>query len=304
MLALFGSSVRRNTLSIVSLLAIGVATWSSASRKVSGADEAAAKETSAAKDAGQAAERKLLREQSGARIAGVKVTCLDAPNLAGELVKNPLTSYTDEPLFIDAATVWAWTLKKEGRPLALCKVEHYDVARLPRAGEWLYCFTSLSTRLVHAEWPDGHEFTARQPGVSFRDIPAADRPGETPAARQRQMKDLSRHFTASFDIDQNRKEELRLLTQPLYRYSDPEAKIVDGTVFTAAVNGTNPTAMFLIELQEEGDQQFWRFAVAAMTDGAVVVKYDGKEVWSKPALHAPGKSFDTWMYFFENKKSP
>jgi hypothetical protein len=116
------------------------------------------------------------------------------------------------------------------------------------------------------------------------------------------MKELSRQFTASYVLDQKRNEELRQLTQPLYRYSDADARVVDGAVFTAAMNGTNPTAMFLIELQQDGDQQVWRFAVAAMTDGGVVVKYDGKDVWSKPAEHAPGKSFDTWTYFFENKK--
>jgi hypothetical protein len=116
------------------------------------------------------------------------------------------------------------------------------------------------------------------------------------------MKELSRQFTAAFDFNQKNQEELRLLARPLYRYADSDAGIVDGAVFAAAMNGTNPTAIFLIEAQQQGTQTVWRFGVAAMTDGAVVVKYDGKEVWSKPALHAPGVSFDTWTYFFENTK--
>jgi hypothetical protein len=268
-----------------------------------GLDEAA-KEPSADDNSEQALQRKKLREQSSTLIEGVAVSRRNAAEPAGELLKNSLMSYTDEPLFIDAATVWTWTLKKEGRPLALCKVEHYDTARLPRQGEWLYCFTSLSTDLIQAEWPDGHKWTARQPGVAFRDIPNAVPPGDSSAARLRQMKELSRQFTASFEFNGQRKEELRLLAQPLYRYADLASKIVDGTVFTAAMNGTNPTAIFLIELQQDGARQVWRFAVAAMTDGGVVAKYDGKEVWSKAALHAPGTSFDTWTYFFAANKKP
>ncbi|HEY2251411.1 MAG TPA: hypothetical protein VGH74_10140, partial [Planctomycetaceae bacterium] len=252
-----------------------LAEWSLAQPRIANSDEPATGKGQRASDApGTAAVLKQRREESAAKIAAVKVTQVDAPRLTGELIKNPLMTYTDEPLVIDSATVWAWTLKSGGRPLALCKVEHYDVTRLERRGEWLYCFASLSPELIHAEWPDGHEWTARQPGVLFRDVPAAAPPGETPPARLRQMKDLSRKFTATIDFDQDRKEELRLLVQPLIRYADSDAGVIDGTVFTAAVNGTNPTAMFLIELQQDGDKQVWRFAAAAMTDGAVLVEYD------------------------------
>ena len=117
------------------------------------------------------------------------------------------------------------------------------------------------------------------------------------------MKEIARLFSASFEFNETRKEELRLLTQPLLRYSDSESGVVDGAVFSAAANGTNPTVMFLVELQEVGAMQVWRFAVAAMTDGGLVVKYDGKEVWRKAALHAPGKDFDTWTYFFDSRKN-
>jgi len=59
--------------------------------------------------------------------------------------------------------------------------------------------------------------------------------------------------------------------------------------------------LFLPELQKDRDRQLWKFAVAAMTDASVIVNCDGKEVWSKPALHAPGKDFETWTCFFEKR---
>jgi hypothetical protein len=186
--------------------------------------------------------------------------------------------------------------------MAVCKVEHYDKTRRAVPMEWLYCFASLSSDRIRGDWPDGHQWTSSRAGIVFRDIPDTPPPGATPAARLRQMKDVSRRFTASFEFGTAKThEELRLLPQPVYSYADAGAGIVEGTIFASAMNGTNPTALFLVELQRDGDAPAWKFAVAAMTDGGVIVKIDGKEVWSKPALHAPGKDFETWTYFFEQK---
>jgi hypothetical protein len=264
-----------------------------------GAAEPPSKERPAADESPQAAERNALRRQMSARISKVKVALVDEPNRAVEFVSRPLMTYTDEPLSIDAATLWAWSLRKDGRPIAICKVEHYDAARRAVPNEWLYCFASLSADLIQADWPDGHHWTARRPGVSFREIPDAPVPGETPAACLRQMKDLSRRFSASIDFGEKVHEELRLLTQPVYSYADAEAGIIQGTIFASTGNGTNPTALFFVELQKVEEKPHWKFGVGAITDAGVTVKYDGKEVWSKPALHAPGKDFETWTYFFE-----
>ncbi len=297
--------MRVHRLDSIALAIFAVATVSS-EPPLHGADEAASKDQpAAAENATQTTERKLLREQMTARIAKVKVATVntsrgDGPDRIGVLIAKPLMTYTDEPLFINSATLWAWAPRKESRPVAICKIEHYDVTRRPLPSEWLYCFASVSGDLIHADWPDGHQWTARRPGIAFHDVPDAPLPGESSAARQRQMKDLSRRFAATFDFGKTKHEELRLLPQPVYSYADAEAGIIDGAVFAAAMNGTNPTALFLIELQREGERQLWKFAVAAMTDGGVVVKFDDKEVWSKPALHAPGKDFETWTYFFES----
>ena len=52
---------------------------------------------------------KQLREQMTAKIGKVKVAPVDAPNNTSELVGKPLMSYTDEPLSINGATLWAWS---------------------------------------------------------------------------------------------------------------------------------------------------------------------------------------------------
>jgi hypothetical protein len=37
-------------------------------------------------------------------------------------------------------------------------------------------------------------------------------------------------------------------------------------------------------MQKEQDRLLWKFAVSAMTEGEVVIKFDGQDVWSKPRL--------------------
>ena len=46
----------------------------------------------------------------------------------------------------------------------------------------------------------------------------------------------------------------------------------------------------------------WKFSVAGMTTGGLSVKFDGKEVWSKPSVAGTAASFDTWTFFWENQK--
>jgi|GEM_PF-2381578 len=296
-------SLRRHRL-ISSFFAVVVATWATLMIQASfGAEEAGS--TSHAKGQGEnkeldAALVTKLRDLAKARVQNIKLGLKETDSSAIHVVKSPLQTYTDEPLCIDSGTVWVWTNKENGRPLALCKVEHYDVTRIPRAGDWLYCFASLSPKLIQAEWQDGHTWASSKPGAVYRDIPNAPAPGDTSAKRLRQMKQMMQTFSGSFELNDKR-EELRLLAQPLLRYSDDTAGVVDGALFTATMNGTNPTAMFLIELQQDGNYQKWRFAVAAMTDGGVMVKYDGVEVMKKNANYAPGRDFETWTYFFEAK---
>lgn len=243
-------------------------------------------------------ERTQVRQEMQLRSSQIKVALVEEPDREVRLIDTPLLTYSDAPRHVTGATLWAWESKKGGRPIAACKIERYDPSRKPRTG-WHYCIHSLSSEKIHAEWPFGREWSATRSGISFGAVPDAPKAADTPKARLRQMKELSRRFTAFFDFNKDQTEELRLLVQPVHRYADVDAGLIDGTMFIATFHGTNPTALFLIELQEERGRPTWKFAVAGMTDGAVVVKCDGKEVWSKPTTFGPGKNLETWTYFLD-----
>jgi len=95
---------------------------------------------------------------------------------------------------------------------------------------------------------------------------------------------------------------MRLLPRPIYRYERGAGELLDGTVFGLTTNGTNPDAIVVVELhQSEQGAPDWKFGLAGMTQEQLSVKFDEKEVWSKPLARSAG-SFDTWTFFWENQK--
>lgn len=130
----------------------------------------------------------------------------------------------------------------------------------------------------------------------MHDLPDAPPPADNERNRLRQMKDLSRRFSAmDFEPNGPGTSQFRLLTQPLWRYSAPDAGIVDGAVF--ATEGVG--AVYLIEMQQgEGALPRWRYGIRAMSAWAVSIKLDDNEIWSKPFTAGPAP-YENWIFRWE-----
>ena len=120
--------------------------------------------------------------------------------------------------------------------------------------------------------------------------PLADAPSPAAGKPQRlaQMRSLARGFTANCHHPRtDEPTELRLLTQPLYRYADEQGKIVDGAIFAFVVS--NDPELFLIleavRAQADAEPQ-WRYSLARMSSHKETVRLDGKEVWSVPNYYS------------------
>jgi hypothetical protein len=231
------------------------------------------------------------------RVESVEVQVAGSDRLPlAKLVPEPLFRYSDEPRRIVDATLWCWQL--EGRPVALVKIEKY--ASGPQNQPWLYCLASLSTELIQADWPDGQRFAARQPGLTMRPLPEAPPPAESPTARLSQMKQLSRRFTAIIvqDAKRDRRDVMRLLPQPIYRYASPQQAVVDGAIFGLTATGTNPDLLLAIEWHERpAGAAGWQYGLAGMTSGGLSVRLDDAEVWTAPFTAGQKGPFDTWLWF-------
>jgi hypothetical protein len=245
------------------------------------------------------AERAQSLREMTAMADTIKVaTVADGDRIEASRLAKPILHYFDQPRKILDATLWCFA--EQGRPAAFCKIEKISVGDRNR---WLYCFASLSTSPIEAEWEEGNKFSAPVPGIRFLDVPGAPAPAETKAARFRQAKDLVRRITVSLaDPDLAFRENLRLLTQPLHRYDDTAAGILEGTIFGYSTNGTCPDLIVLVEARKSTDgSAAWKIAAARMTNCELRLRDNDREVWNVPFLRFSdriGENLDTWMFFW------
>jgi hypothetical protein len=193
------------------------------------------------------------------------------------LTAEPALRYADNTRRTYDSTVWFWGA--EGRPQAALAIEYYPLEK--RGPQWLFELVSLSDHKLAAERSEW-SWQAKQPGIALRPIPDAPEVAEKPALRLAQLKQLQRRFS-SYEIAQiGGRISLRPLANPLRRYSDPKADIVDGAVFTFA-NGTNPELLLVIEArQSPPDTARWFYGMAQMSGAEIVGVLDDKEVWRQP----------------------
>ncbi|HEY2252578.1 MAG TPA: hypothetical protein VGH74_16005, partial [Planctomycetaceae bacterium] len=172
--------------------------------------------------------------------------------------------------------VYLWT--RDGRPEAV--ISFY---------KWFepdYGFTaemhSLSLTGLSAEREGVLRWQPTQAGIALNDVPDAPLPAESASRRLQQMRTLAGGFSARLDdLRTNAKgehQELRLLTQPLYRYPASAGELLDGALF-AIVMGTDPEVLLLLEARRSSDKFHWQSGLARMNDCAMTVKYKDQEVW-------------------------
>jgi hypothetical protein len=216
----------------------------------------------------------------------------DASGEQIEIIDHPLLRYSDPARVNSNGTVWAWG--KTGRPVAF--LELFQASKTDK--NWVQSVTLTSPQKVTLTIPGGRWQPAQaqfEPHV----VPDAPTPGDRPSTRLRQIKDIARRFTAhEFWDPDNSRFELRLLVQPVHRYSDQEAGIQDGAAFIIA-HGTNPEAVLLIEaLGASLNEARWHYALARSSHAETHVELDGQEVWKSDRFNATneGPTRNYWLF--------
>jgi hypothetical protein len=102
------------------------------------------------------------------------------------------------------------------------------------------------------------------------------------------MRALAREFKASVDLE-NGGTQLRLLSQPLFRYESE----TDGAMF-AFVLTTDPEVLLIIEDRVGAGGDAWHYAFARMSNHSLVARHRDRVVWGAPAdmdEHNPSKPY-------------
>lgn len=125
----------------------------------------------------------------------------------------------------------------------------------------------------------------------FTDLPRSPMPADKAVARLAQMRAIAADFSV-LDWFRGTKQDLRLLRQPVYRYSE-KGKILDGGLFIFVL-GTDPECCLLLEAYQDGKDYRYRYALAPVTGFRFEVRYKDRLVWSKP----PGDAGSYYLGYY------
>jgi hypothetical protein len=199
--------------------------------------------------------------------------------------KEPVLRFTNPTRGNAVGAIFLWLAGERPAAVAALRIR-------PDGAVWRE-FTSLSEHSLVCK-RDGKTIWAPTTGsLVKKPLPEAPEPAATPALRLVQMRRQAERFTADFDhLAAGRWEDLRLLAQPIYRYT-AEKGTVEGAIF-ALVQANDPEAIVILEVtRPAGDAKpTWTYALARMSSQPMRARLDGKEVWSVKGYWSNPRSKD------------
>ncbi len=196
------------------------------------------------------------------------------------LQREPVIRWTN-PVVGNGTThgaCFVWT--NEGRPEVFASIFSYIPSRSSTKDKRrvAHALHSLSLQTLVAKRAGERFWNPEEPGIEPKPIPGAPQPAQSPSSRLVQMRQLARQFSAKASQKDNERE-LRLLSQPVYRYGGRSPHVLDGGVF-CFVTGTDPEVLMLIEARKNATGTQWAYAFARHTGMTLRVYHKGEEVWN------------------------
>lgn len=174
--------------------------------------------------------------------------------------------------------VFIWT--SLGRPEAIASLYKWYHPFTHSSHE----FQSLSTGGLSASREGAAAWNVAEPGVAMQPLLDVPPPGDAAPERLRQMRAAAKLLRAEETNREGEVFQLRLLTQPIYRYDKPSGEVIDGALF-AFVQATDPEVLLLIEARrDEQGTAVWRYGLARLNSIEMRVYRGEKQVWTAGEL--------------------
>ncbi len=150
-------------------------------------------------------------------------------------------------------------------------------------------FQSLSERRIVAQLDNKTVWRPYAPGVVPRPLEGVPTPAKTRAGRMTQMRAAARQFSAKV-VKRAGDRPLRLLSQPIARHGNKNAKVLDAAWFAFA-KGTNPEVLLLIDARRNEDGDYaWHYSPVRMTSGECELRRNDHVAWT--AARNAGRSLE------------
>jgi hypothetical protein len=216
---------------------------------------------------------KLTREAA----AKYEFVVADKEKSPAKLLAEPVLRWSNPAVGEIHGNVFLWT--KDTRPIAIGSLFKWFSPHTHTSHE----FQSLTDQPLVASYDGRQVWTVKSPGVNFRQIDKAEPPADSSNRRQTQMRQLAKRFRGDMRSREGEDVELRLLTQPIYKYEAAKEGVLEGGLF-AFVEGTDPEILLLIEARNDDKGTRWYAAGARMQNVMVRLKLDEAEFWSVQQL--------------------
>jgi hypothetical protein len=194
-----------------------------------------------------------------------------------QLKPEPVLNWSNPSVGSIHGSVFLWT--HQGRPAAVASIFKWFEPLDQMACE----VHSLSDVAVVARQGDQEAWRSSAPGIKFQRIATDLVPSARAITRLAEMRSIARDISITKTDRDKTQQELRLLTQPIHRYENPSAGLVDGAIF-AFVQGTDPEVLLLIEAQKDTPGVSWRYALIRMNSVIFNARYHDKTVWQTEQL--------------------
>jgi len=193
-------------------------------------------------------------------------------------IERPLLLFGDDPRNLTRGILWGWGA---GRPVAVAELWRGRAENSPYAVSLTLTGPDMVAMTSDGK-PKWEPARKQMEFMAFADAPVV---ATKESARLRQIKEMARRFEAhEFWDPENSRFELRLLVQPVHRYSDMAAEILDGALFVFA-HGTNPEALLFIEaFGPTIEKAKWQYGLVRTSNAESHVELDGREVWMQPRV--------------------
>ena len=212
------------------------------------------------------------------------------------LIPEPLLRFTNPVSGLQDGGFIVWK-SDSGRPMVGAQVF------LTSEDLWIHEFQSLAPVLLRVVRNGENVWEPGRAGAEVKLVPNAPVPAATAVQRLTQMRQISRRFSVSDEFEgREQSDELRLLSNPLMRFGDPEAETLDGGLFTYA-HGTDPELLIVLEAKKVDDGYRWHYALAPMTGYALKAALDEMPVWEVPWRKPPFDPKEPF-YIFVHSREP